>query len=673
MKTTIGGDRLGSGNKQNVSLKNYNRSTHDLSYLWRSSMSCGTLVPFMNLVALPGDSFDIDLSCEVLTLPTVGPLFGSFKVQLDVFQVPIRLYNAALHMNKLGIGMDMSSVYFPQIKVSARSRSSWNPEEPTNEALKDNAQVNSSALIKYLGISGIGHIDDSIKFQKRKFNGIPYLGYWDIYKNYYANKQEERGVGIHTDTESLLDANEVLAAELYNEEARIGDILGVTRNTGNGTISIIFQFGDRAQEIDGSNLFIDIDGAYLACTTTNFTVAYWREETKQFIIGYTATGGSVPYVAPKPSRPRPKEHWKVLTPSLVEFPLSNIDDMRTDILQANLSIPFNVSGVDYAPYKWVEDDVRLEANIEPESYSVTHSQEGLGIKTYQSDLFNNWISTEWIDGANGINEVTAVDTTGDSFTIDSLNLANKVYNMLNRIAISGGSYDDWLDAVYTHERAKSVESPMYYGSLIKELAFESVVSNSETEVDGNTQPLGTLAGRGRLTSKNKGGKIKINVDEPSYIMGIVSLTPRVDYSQGNMWDVNLQTMNDLHKPALDAIGYQDLITEQMAWQSTNIRSSGEIEYRSAGKQPAWINYMTAVNKTYGNFAEESKEMFMTLNRKYDISLLDGTIRDLTTYIDPVKYNQIFADTNLDAQNFWVQISNDITARRKMSAKVIPNL
>ena len=105
----------------------------------------------------------------------------------------------------------------------------------------------------------------------------------------------------------------------------------------------------------------------------------------------------------------------------------------------------------------------------------TASQEGLGIKTYQSDLFNNWISTEWIDGSNGVNEVTAVSTAGNEFTIDALNLANKVYNMLNRIAISGGTYDDWLDAVYTHERSKGVENPIYHGSLIKELASSSFI------------------------------------------------------------------------------------------------------------------------------------------------------------------------------------------------------
>ena len=48
-------------------------------------------------------------------------------------------------------------------------------------------------------------------------------------------------------------------------------------------------------------------------------------------------------------------------------------------------------------------------------------------------------------------------------------------------------------------------------------------------------------------------------------MGIVSITPRVDYCQGNDWDmIQLKTMDDLHKPALDGIGYQDLLTYEMA-------------------------------------------------------------------------------------------------------------
>ena len=109
--------------------------------------------------------------------------------------------------------------------------------------------------------------------------------------------------------------------------------------------------------------------------------------------------------------------------------------------------------------------------------------------------------------------------------------------MLNRIAVSGGSYDDWLDAVYTHDRYQKVESPMYMGGLIKEVIFQEVINNSETQGDGNTQVLGTLAGKGALSNKHKGGKVIVKVDEPSYLIGIVSLTPRIDYSQGNNWDM----------------------------------------------------------------------------------------------------------------------------------------
>ena len=95
--------------------------------------------------------------------------------------------------------------------------------------------------------------------------------------------------------------------------------------------------------------------------------------------------------------------------------------------------------------------------------------------------------------------------------------------------------------------------------------------------------------------------------------------------------------------------------------------------KSAGKQPAWLNYMTNINKTYGNFAIPDNEMFMTLNRRYEWDTENETIKDLTTYIDPTKFNFIFAETALDAQNFWTQIGVNITARRKMSAKIMPNL
>ena len=672
MKTEIGGDRLGSGNKEAVSLKNYSRSTHDLGYIWRSSMSSGTLVPFMSEVALPGDSFDIDLDVDVKTLPTVGPLFGSYKVQLDVFQCPVRLYQGKLHMNMLNIGMDMSQILLPQMKLY-----SYYDEEKG-----DNQQINSSSIYSYLNMRGVGRYTGTQGYAVRDFNAIPYLGYWSIYKQYYANKQEERGYVIHAsewdngwDTYSADVQSMGVTYNVLDQEEAVN-----TAGFSGFQLVIVgkWQANDVPEngEPNLEEIMLKVDSLLVPITTLFGSVIVTEGDSEGNIVitctewqGVEAAATDIEYVNQTINNTIEVTEGR---PQLTEFPLENIDNMRMDILEAvRDTTAFEVNLGSQAPYGLGLGYEGTSIGSGDAKFYKLASQEGLGIKTYQSDLFNNWISTEWIDGSNGINEVTAVSTAGNEFTIDSLNLANKVYNMLNRIAISGGSYDDWLDAVYTHERSKSCENPMYMGSLIKELGFEEVVSVADTEVGGEEQPLGTLAGRGRLTGKNKGGKIKIKVDEPSYIIGLVSLTPRVDYSQGNKWDTNLKTMNDLHKPALDEIGYQDLITDQMAWFDTTADINGNVTYSTAGKQPAWINYMTNVNQTRGNFAEKNQEMFMTLNRRYEKGLTG--IQDLTTYIDPSKYNNIFAQTSLDSQNFWVQISNKITARRKMSAKVIPNL
>lgn len=675
MKTTLGGDRLGSGNKQNISMRNFERSSHDLSTIIRTSMSAGTLVPFLSELALPGDNWDIDLQCEVLTLPTIGPLFGSYKVQLDVFQVPIRLYNAQMHMNKLNIGMDMSKVLLPQMKL--------NVLENTTDEGEDNEQMNPSCILKYFGISGNGIKTEGSSMATRYWNAIPMLAYWDIYKNYYANKQEGRGFAIHIDNESEQTQQDIAMVRAFEDgnapeyENLLDNVVLMTFNPANSP-KIEIHYNNSAEEPNPQAIMWSNRG-FTENIMLTWETPVWDNVLKvltytNFVGVQTAEEYSVPNQSTTPADPI-GDYALILE----EFPLTNIDLMRKKILQWDdeengafiIAPPDEGEGLYLKPYSmplmnWTQD----EGGSGFKGYnSCKFSQEGLGIKTYQSDLFNNWIDTEWIDGANGVNAVSSVmiDTSSDSFTIDALNIQMKIYKMLNRIAVSGGTFDDWMEAQWTHQRTRGVENPMYMGGLIKELTFEEVISNSTSD----EEPLGTLAGRGRLTNKHKGGHIKVRVDEPSYIMGIVSLTPRIDYSQGNKWDMDLKNMNELHVPSLDAIGFEDLISERMAWQGSTVDEYGIVTKQSVGKVPAWIHYMTNINRCYGNFAIRTKEMFMTLNRRYDVGL-EG-IEDITTYVDPVKFNHIFAETNLDAQNFWMQIKADITARRKMSAKVIPNL
>ena len=174
MKVTIGGERLGTGKKNQISLKHYERSTHDLSQTLRTTMASGTLVPFLNKIMLPGDTFDIEIDLDVKTLPTLGPLFGSYKIEAHVFTIPMRLYNAKTNMNMLDIGMNMQNIKFPKFTLKGINPLHSTALEKIRELGIDNLQVDSSSLLSYLGIRGLGkdtNIETPAQYIERKFNG----------------------------------------------------------------------------------------------------------------------------------------------------------------------------------------------------------------------------------------------------------------------------------------------------------------------------------------------------------------------------------------------------------------------------------------------------------------------------------------------------------------------
>ena len=144
--------------------------------------------------------------------------------------------------------------------------------------------------------------------------------------------------------------------------------------------------------------------------------------------------------------------------------------MRNLIFAQQSGVPLTIDSQSIEPYS-LPLKLKTGGNID---YPKRYGQEGLALKTYNSDLFNNWISTEWIDGVDGISAITAVDTSSGSFTIDELNMSKKVYDMLNRIAISG-DYRGWQEAVYDHNGKWNIEQPLYIGGYSEEVVFQEVI------------------------------------------------------------------------------------------------------------------------------------------------------------------------------------------------------
>ena len=123
---------------------------------------------------------------------------------------------------------------------------------------------------------------------------------------------------------------------------------------------------------------------------------------------------------------------------------------------------------------------------------------GMLLKTYDSDIFNNWIKREWVEGTGSITDRTTIDVSDGQLTMDMLNLQQKVHNMLNRIAVSGGTYKDWLETVYTAGKyLERPETPVFIGGMTQYIEFDEVISKSATETAYGNQPLGDIAAIGR--------------------------------------------------------------------------------------------------------------------------------------------------------------------------------
>lgn len=651
---TIGKNTLGDNNKMYIRLREYDMSSQNLSYVFRSTMGVGMLVPFMKILCQKGDIFDIKLVNKTMTHPTLGPLFGSFKLQHFIFTAGFRLYNSWLHNNRTGIGMKMSDIKFPLMYRGDKETGS------------QDAENNPSSLYSYIGWKGTREKTDRSNAKK---NAIPVLIYFDIFKNYFANTQEEKFYIITGSTSASVEIeqqNEVTKTIQVGADAEIAWLTPM-----NNTATL--EAGDSVKDYSSFWKSVKIrfynptngtlKETYVNYLTSNSTTKKITTDkistifsSSNSLTGYTTIQGI--YVGQFPGDET--LYRNSLKTILNEQKLETLDKIRDEILKKPGNTELVITETEDAEVNGLFTQVRKAAS---------NKLGGLVLKTYDSDIFNNWVKTDWIDGENGISKVTALKPDEDgTITMDALNLQQKVYNMLNRIAVSGGTYRDWLETVYTAGRyLDRPETPVFQGGMSQMIEFDEVVATT-----GNTegQVLGELAGRGYARQPNSSGKLHFQVEEPGYVIGIMAITPMVDYSQGNDFDLNLFTMDDLHKPALDGIGYQDLMNEQRAWWTAE-QDGKTIVDTTPGKSVAWIDYMTNFNRTFGNFAAGESEDFMVLNRNYERGTNNG-ITNGSTYINPQEHIDIFADTAIDSQNFWVQTACEITRRGNYSAKQIPN-
>ena len=312
-----------------------------------------------------------------VTRPTVGPLFGAYKLQHFIFTIPIRLYNSWLHNNKTGIGLKISDIKLPILVTSLQSAGK---------------KYNQSSLMAYLGMRGYLKSGTT---RQTLCQAVPILGYLDIFKNYFANTQEDNFymvTGLTTKPNKI----GIKDQKTYTIPGRSEFVYHTP--VGNPVIELTSTEGTLSKPTSWYSVWARI--LIKVKTVDNET---WENATK-----YTSNANSNTITLDKLGNgaiggfqvsQEALSFFESSYTNLTSHPLKHIDLIRETILATKGNSALNINE------QSEEKGLIVCSNIYNARYA---NLGGLLLKTYDSDIFQNWIKTDWIDGENGISAISAV-------------------------------------------------------------------------------------------------------------------------------------------------------------------------------------------------------------------------------------------------------------------------
>ena len=157
-----------------------------------TSASWGTLIPTNVTRVIAGDDFSFQPGVGVQALPIVAPFMGNVCIKKEYFFIPDRIYNVDRQLNFQGVTDTPNAVYKPSmappIPFDIGNSSGGELKIPVSD-IQANFPLGSlsnivgpGSLADYMGEAPGSIVTGVVDL-------TPYIGYIDIYYNYYLNQQ----------------------------------------------------------------------------------------------------------------------------------------------------------------------------------------------------------------------------------------------------------------------------------------------------------------------------------------------------------------------------------------------------------------------------------------------------------------------------------------------------
>lgn len=250
-------------------------------------------------------------------------------------------------------------------------------------------------------------------------------------------------------------------------------------------------------------------------------------------------------------------------------------------------------------------------------------------------------------------------STASAATIRELRRAYAAQRFLERRAVGGTRYGEQNRAMFG---AKIIDGRLqraeFLGGMKQPVVVSQVLQTSQT-TEGN--PLATPAG----TATSIGGKFLFNrtFHEYGYIMVIMSVMPKADYSQGIPRKYLRQDPYEYYWPQFARIGEQDIKNCELFFNWKNAGSihnpSGSYRnFETFGYTPRYAEYRFNNNRVGGDF--KNTLSFWTLARRFS-----NNPQLNSTFIKCNPNTDIWAVEDTPFHHLWFEIKFNISALRPM--------
>lgn len=251
-----------------------------------------------------------------------------------------------------------------------------------------------------------------------------------------------------------------------------------------------------------------------------------------------------------------------------------------------------------------------------------------------------------------------------TFDVEDLRLAFQIQKFMERNARAGVRYKEFLAAHFGITlRDERAQRPEYCGGSKNPIIISEVLQTSATGLTGGSTSQGNLAGHGITAGSNFIGKY--TAPEFGLMMGILSIMPRTQYSQGINRQWMRETRYDFYFPEFAHLSEQAVLRGELYASGTSSENNTIFGYVGAYDEMR-IKY----NQAVGSMAYNQSLNYWTLSREF------GSAPALNqTFVEhdgsSTANKRIFATTA--SPQYIVHVGNRIKAIRPLPIEGNPGL